>query len=233
MGYPGLPETRPARRGKPLTGTSGHGQGVPEYRFGSRDDPAPEGVFTARQVHGNDVLNVSGTPPALSGDQGDAIITQVPGVIVAVRTADCLPILLWAKGGNPVGVIHAGWRGTVAGIAARAVIGMCQRYGLSSDSVSARLGPCIRPCCYEVGDEVVDAVRANHPHWADEVFVDRNGRPAFDLAALNRIQLTSAGVTDVDDSGECTHCLSGTYHSYRRDGEAAGRMLSWIRANPS
>jgi copper oxidase (laccase) domain-containing protein len=100
----------------------------------------------------------------------------------------------------------------------------------------ALLGPCIRRCCYEVGPEVSAAVRSAFPRWADRVLVPHpGGRDHLDLVTLNALQLADAGVRDVRDIGDvggCTRCDAVRYHSYRRDGPGAGRMVSWIRAAP-
>jgi len=185
-------------------------------------------------VHGARVLAVAGGPPALSGPEGDAIVTDRAGAAVTVRTADCLPILLSADGGRVVGAVHAGWRGTLAGVAAAAVRTLSARYGVAPDDVTAVLGPCIRACCYEVGPDVTDRVRQVHPAWADAVLAPGpDGREHLDLAALNHLQLSACGVADVRDTGACTCCDAASYPSYRRDGANAGRLASWIRAAPS
>jgi YfiH family protein len=187
-------------------------------------------VVTCAQVHGARVLTVAGDPPVLSGAEGDAIVTDRPGVAVGVRTADCLPILLIADGGRAVAAVHAGWRGTVAGVAPAAVHTLAARYGVAPESLTALLGPAIRPCCYEVGEEVTNAVRGRFPDWADQVLSPGpKGREHLDLAGLNRLQLLDAGVADVRDTGHCT-CCEPAFDSHRRDGAAAGRMVSWVRA---
>jgi len=130
-----------------------------------------------------------------------------------------------------VAAVHAGWRGTVAGVAPAAVRTLAARYGIPPEGVTALLGPAIRPCCYEVGDAVTNAVRDRFPQWAAEVLTPGpKGRAHLDLPGLNRLQLADAGVADVRDGGGCTCCEAGAFDSYRRDGAGAGRMVSWIRA---
>lgn len=202
----------------------------PRHAFGRRDDMPPEDTVTARQVHGTRVLWVEGGSGPLDAE-GDALITGHPGTCVGVRTADCLPILLSARDGRVAGAVHAGWRGAVAGVAQEAVKALKERFGVEPREITARLGPCIRPCCFEVGPEVRQAVAERHPRWVARLFTSgKGGRDHLDLAGLSRLQLEEMGVADIEDAGACTCCNPGTYYSYRRDGEAAGRMVSWIRA---
>jgi YfiH family protein len=205
----------------------------PAHAFGRRGDDPPPDTFTAAQVHGTAVVAVAGDPPAPSAKEGDALVTDVPGVAVGVVTADCLPILLAGPDGRVVAAVHAGWRGTLAGVANAALTVLRERYGVAPGDLVALLGPCIRPCCYEVGPEVSAAVREHFPRWADRVLAPGpGGRDHLDLVSLNALQLAAAGVRDVRDQGACTRCDAARFHSYRRDGAGAGRMVSWIRAAP-
>lgn len=229
MGHPRLSPAQ-APRGRGLN--PGPGPFPAELAFGRKGEAAPAGTFTCAQVHGARVLAVAGDPPALSGTEGDALVTDRPGVAVGVRTADCLPILLSAPDGRAVAAVHAGWRGTLAGVAVAAVRTLSARYGAAPAALAARLGPCIRPCCYEVGPEVSAAVAERYPDWAPRVLrPGPNGRDHLDLAGLNRLQLEAAGLTEVRDAGACTRC-DPAYDSHRRDGAGAGRMVSWVRAAP-
>lgn len=205
----------------------------PEHAFGRRGEVPPADTFTAAQVHGTAVVAVAGDPPERSGTEGDAVVTDLSGVAVGVVTADCLPVLLAGPGGRVVAAVHAGWRGSVAGVAAAALSALKARYGVEAGDLVALLGPCIRPCCYEVGPEVSAAVKETFPRWADRVLVPGpGGRDRLDLVSLNALQLATAGVRDVRDLGGCTRCDAARFHSYRRDGADAGRMVSWIRATP-
>jgi len=161
-----------------------------------------------RQVHGADVLEA---PPGCSGVQGegDGLVARTPGVVCGVLTADCVPVLLEGRAG--VAGLHAGWRGLVAGVLRRGVE--------SVDTVTAAwIGPSIHACCYEVGDEVIDAFRgAGLP-----VAGPRRVNPS-DAA---RVVLEQAGVTNIAQSDECTSCKQN-YFSHRRDGET-GRQGSFV-----
>jgi YfiH family protein len=175
-----------------------------------------------KQVHGSRVVKApwEGTPEA------DAGIASEPGFIVAVETADCLPVLLVDPAERRVAAVHAGWRGTAARVAARAVEAL-HAAGSRPEHLLAALGPGIGPCCYEVGDEL----RAAFGDEGAEFFrPGPRGRPHLDVRAANRRQLVAAGLRPerIEDVDECTYCRADLYHSYRRNGPQAGRMLSYV-----
>jgi YfiH family protein len=231
VGHPRLPAARPG----PDAGARGVALAtdLPPHAFGRRGDAPPAGTFTATQVHGTIVVAVAGDPPTRTSKEGDAVVTDLPGIAVGVVTADCLPVLLAGPGGRVVAAVHAGWRGTLAGVVPAALTVLKARYGAEPGDLVALTGPCIRPCCYEVGPEVSAAVKGAFRRWADRVLVPGpGGRDHLDLVSLNALQLADAGVRDVRDTGGCTRCDPDHYHSYRRDGAGAGRMVSWIRAAP-
>jgi len=184
-----------------------------------------------RQVHGATILPVdAGSGPRL-GD-GDAVVTDRPGALIGIATADCVPILLVARAARACAAIHAGWRGTAADIARRAVADLGARFGVQPEDLEAAIGPAICGPCYEVGDEVVDALTiALGPHAASGITHRDGARPHADLRAINRALLITAGLPpeNVHLVGGCTAC-DPTFpcHSYRRDVAAAGRQLSVI-----
>jgi YfiH family protein len=147
---------------------------------------------------------------------GDALLENTPGSVVAVKTADCLPILLVDDRRRAVAAVHAGWRGTAAGMAQRAVEAMGAQFGSLAGDLHAALGPGIGKCCYEVGPEVAAQF-------------GQQGRGHVDLAAASRRQLMDAGVTPerIYASNLCTMCGGEEFHSFRRDKEAAGRLYSF------
>lgn len=173
-------------------------------------------VAWARQVHGSDVLAAI---EGCSGD-GDALVTSDPGLVLAIATADCVPLLLEADG--RVAAVHAGWRGVVAGVVRRAVRSLRHH---SSAAVQAWIGPAIGGCCYEVGDEV--AARVVAASTAEVVSDDR--RPHVDLAAAVAWQLADEAVELTAIVRACTRCHPDWLWSYRRDGDGAGRNLAFIR----
>jgi polyphenol oxidase len=185
-------------------------------------------VALLHQIHGNLVLDgddATGADRVVG--EGDAVVVTRPGVIAAVRVADCVPVLLAAPGG--VAAIHAGWRGTAAAIVQSAVAVLCDRTGATPDQVTAAVGPCISVDAYEVGDEVVAGVGAVVP---TDVFVQaRQPRPHVDLKAANAWLLREAGVGRIDVLTHCTATDPGFY-SYRRDRGITGRQAGVIAWSP-
>ena len=188
---------------------------------------------TLRQVHGAavHVVDAPGDGP-LAGPagaaEGDALATRARGVAVAVFVADCLPILACDPIGGAIAAVHAGWRGTVRGVLGEALRALRERLGARMEDVRVGLGPGIGPCCFEVGEEVVDSLLRFDPAAAG--CVRRAGpRPSVDLAEANRRQAAAAGVRaeHIESAEWCTRC-SPELASYRRDGERAGRMAGVI-----
>jgi YfiH family protein len=175
-----------------------------------------------RQVHGCAVVEA----PWDATPQADAAVATAPGWLLGIQTADCLPVLLVDPGRRVVAAAHAGWRGTAAGVAARAVEALAGRGSRPADLVAA-LGPCGGACCYEVGDDVREAFG---PSGAAAFRPGPRGRPHLDLRAANVGQLLGAGLRSeaVHHVADCTRCRADAYHSYRRDGRAAGRMISFV-----
>lgn len=162
--------------------------------------------------------------PGHAGD-GDALVTNRPGLLLGVRTADCLPVLMADSTHKAVAAIHAGWRGLVAGVLLRTVEAMAERFGSRPASLVAAIGPAIGPCCYDVGPEVARRFGELFPERTD-----LTGRAHIDLSEAARRQLVAAGVPagQIWCVGLCTRCLSGEFYSWRREGPTAGRMLSVI-----
>jgi polyphenol oxidase len=174
-------------------------------------------LTTIGSVHGAEVARVD--EPVGSVDDVDALVTDRPGVALFATYADCYPIVLWDPGKRVAGLVHAGWRGTRAGVAAAAVRFMADEFGASH--VTAALGPGICGRCYEVGDEVASQFDARF------VNPGSGGRWLLDLAAANRAQLEDAGAKAVYDIAVCTkeHYL---FPSHRRhpDGTRFGAIVA-------
>jgi len=184
------------------------------YGFGTRRSRPPESVATLKQIHSDIVMSAEGRTGCLG--EGDALLSDTPGRPVAVKTADCLPILMVDGRNRAVAAVHAGWRGTVSQIARRAVDTLRRRFDTRAGDLHAAIGPGIGPCCYEVGPEVAAAFGLA-------------GRQHLDLAEANRRQLVAEGIpeTQIYSAGLCTRCLPEAFWSYRREQEAAGRMHSF------
>lgn len=187
-----------------------------DHGFGTRHSALTQASMASlTQVHSALVLNVSASGCA---GEADALITNRPGVALSIRTADCFPILLADLEHRAVAAIHAGWRGTEQGIVGRTLDAMRSDFDTSPDQIAVAIGPGIGVCCYQVGEDVARRFGLN-------------GAGRIDLAAINREQLIRAGVpaSRIDTLGHCTFCENALFHSYRRDREQAGRMISFIR----
>ncbi len=171
-----------------------------------------------QQVHGTVVVEAEqgGQPNA------DASIAREAGVVCAVLTADCLPLLLCDDAGSVVGAVHAGWRGLAAGVIEAAVHAM----EVAPTEVMAWLGPAIGPQAFEVGENV-RAAFLQHDRAADSAFVPRADKYLADLYLLARQRLEELGIKRIYGGEFCTYTDSGRFYSYRRDGQT-GRMASMI-----
>jgi polyphenol oxidase len=206
-------------------------------------------VVRLRQVHGAHALLVrrGDTLPADWGE-GDVAATDHPGVALAVKVADCVPILIADARTGAVAAVHAGWRGTAAGAVGAAVQAL-SAFGCTAGDLTAAVGPSIGPCCYRVGEDVQRVFEAD-PRWRSHAAAwfsreprgaPRHGVPGpapstgasafLDTWAANADQLSMAGVpaSSIHVAGLCTSCYRETFHSYRVDGSQAGRMAGVIR----
>jgi YfiH family protein len=193
-----------------------------DFDFGTRHSQTPPDIVTVHQIHSALVVSNHGMPPRPHDSRldADALLENTPGVSIGVRTADCVPILLADPVQQAVAAVHAGWRGTAASIVQASIRFMADEFGTRPQDLHAAIGPSIGPCCYQVGPDV-----------AKEFGVLAAGKVHLDLSYLNARQLESAGVPEQNISNDpnCTQCNPNDYYSFRRDREAAGRMLSWIR----
>jgi len=184
------------------------------------DLPAPPRWL--RQVHGNTVAELG---PLASADepQADAAVAHLPGTVLAILTADCLPVLFCSDDGARIGAAHAGWRGLAAGVLEATVDAM----GTSPTRMLAWLGPCIGASSYEVGEEVRTAFVDRDPGAAACFAATRPGHWQFDLAGLARRRLAAAGLAGVHGGGFDT-LTDARFYSYRRDGVSSGRFASLV-----
>jgi YfiH family protein len=180
----------------------------------SRGWPNITGLATVKQIHSDQVLRVDAAGPQ---GEGDALISNVPGVGLAIRTADCLPMLIADPRNHAVAAVHAGWRGVVAEIGPKTVDAMRREFGSNPEDLVVAIGPGIGKCCFEVGPEVAAQFGLE-------------GRTKVDLVETMCRQLSRNGVKreGIMASGECTCCNREVYESYRRDREEAGRMVAMI-----
>lgn len=197
-----------------------------EHGFGTRHSrawPPSANLAIVRQIHSNKVILAD-----RAGDlgQADALISNTPGLALAIRTADCLPILIADPDRRAIAAVHAGWRGTVQQILGETVRAMSDQFGSRSENLVIAIGPAIGACCYEVGPEVGEQFTGLFPERQD-----LKSRARIDLAeaTIRQLRRNGGSAGQIDSSGLCTRCLRDLFHSYRRDGDAAGRMWSAIR----
>lgn len=196
-------------------------------------------LATCWQIHGADVRAVRAeTAGALdtNDERCDALTTDALRILVAVQTADCVPVLLGDARSGACAAVHAGWRGTAAEILPAALARMRAEYGTRAGDVLACIGPAANACCYEVGADVIEIFRARFP-YADELLTPtRAGHARIDLQRANRLQLTGAGVLParIHTAPLCTICRDDLFFSYRRDKKLhgrTGRLLAVIGRN--
>jgi polyphenol oxidase len=192
----------------------------------------PIRFVTMRQEHGAGVVRVEEEPT--DAPQADALMSRASGLALSVLTADCVPLLLVAPERQVVAAVHAGWRGTVLGIARRAVQSLEQTFGVAPSTIHAALGPAVGACCYEVERDITDEIERR---WGamPEAIVTHGAKRRLDLRRVNTALLTGIGVPagHISSVGPCTRCGSEEYFSYRaacgRDAAGrAGRQLSFI-----
>jgi len=205
-----------------------------------------DALVRLRQVHGAEVFAAgkgNRDPFSRAADENgsrfpfhdwpeaDIAITDDPSVALSVRAADCVPILLADRRSAAVAAVHAGWKGTAAGAAMAAVGALASRFGTRPADVVAAVGPSIGACCYEVGAELAGHFSA-HPDASR--WFSHHARPHLDLWRATRDQLERAGVpaAQIHVSALCTFDHPALFHSYRRDGTLAGRLVAAIRSAP-
>lgn len=178
------------------------------------------------QVHTAEIAHYSALGQ-LHRKEADILLATEQGVALAVRTADCLPILLADKQAGVIAAVHAGWKGTVEKAAVKAVQSMCA-HGAHVEHIVASLGPCIGLCCFEVKPDVAQKLTDS---CQEKVSCYRGSNCFVDLAQVNQYQLLRAGISvdNIEVSTHCTAChASPPYYSYRRDDGETGRQLSMI-----
>lgn len=190
-------------------------------RFAETLDIEAEDLAFMHQVHSDRIREVS--EPGVY-DETDALITTQPGVGLTVRTADCVPVLLYAPAAGAIAAVHAGWRGTAEHITHKTASRLISDFGAEADGIFVFIGAAAEPCCYEIGDEVAALFPAR---WLQHT-EGRNAR--VDLPGANMQQLRDLGIpaTNIERCGLCSIHEKQLLHSHRRDGQRSGRMLATI-----
>lgn len=197
-----------------------------------------ESIITSWQVHGDDVRII--TRESIAEDASfckipkvtaDAMVTDLPNVCITVIIADCVPVMYFDPTKKVIGIAHAGWKGTVKGIARKVVKTLEETFGCSPKDIIVGIGPSIGPCCYEVGPDVVSIVKKVFDKTEGLIReIEVKGKGLFNLWEANRRELLDAGITDdnIEISEECTKCHHNTFFSYRYQGEKSGRLAAGI-----
>ncbi len=191
-------------------------------------------IVTMKQVHGDRIVDVR-DPNVKEVGEADGMVTEERGLFLGVLTADCVPILFSVSGRKLVAAVHAGWKGTLAGLAAKMVRHLRDRYGVEPETLEAALGPAIGPCCYEVRSDVSAPLVKKWGELAKGCVEAREGKTFLALADLNRSLLEEAGIpsSKIFRVGPCTSCARNDFFSYRREGGETGRQISFIGWLPS
>ncbi len=188
-----------------------------------------DSVVHAHLVHGADVARVTQANNGTWVEHVDGLITDEPGCVLSMNFADCTPIFLYDPRRRAIGLGHAGWRGTMVDLPGAMVRAMGQQFGSDPADLVAAVGPCIGPCCYEVGEEVIDSVEKAFAAPGDLLReTNRNGAKGrtahFDLPEANRVNLTNAGVQAIEMFGICTACRTDLFFSHRAERGRTGRF---------
>jgi hypothetical protein len=193
----------------------------------------PGRIYVLSQVHGTACRRLTGMEDhgEVAREPGDVTLSAAPGVACGVRSADCVPVLVGDRASGAVAAIHSGWKGTVQDVTAAGVAALRALVGGAGDLVAA-VGPHIEACCFEVGEDVAAQLARSSTLGETAVVWRQGGKARVDLRAVVRAQLRALGVADaaIDDVRGCTVCDAARFHSFRRDKDRSGRMLSAIVA---
>lgn len=192
----------------------------------------PNEPLWLKQVHGNLVSTPASRLFSSEGPfEADAVVTQTPNEVLAILTADCMPVLFASNRGDVVGAAHAGWRGLSSGVLENTVREMCAlSVGLRSQDITAWMGPAIGPNAFEVGEDVLQAFQPQGEAIIKRAFIPSKvfpGKYLADLYCLAEDRLRSIGVSNIQGGRFCTFSDSTHFFSYRRDG-VTGRFASFI-----
>jgi len=186
-------------------------------------------IVTMRQVHGDNIVEVK-DKSLKEGGEADGMITGETDIYLGVLTADCVPLLFVAPQKKLVAAVHAGWRGTMAGIADKTVRLFESQYEVAPSELEVALGPSIGVCCYEVKDDVAGPLMKKWGRLTTPSIAVKDGKSFINLRRLNRDILRAAGVpgNQLYQVGPCTSCAGGDFFSYRRARSETGRQMSFV-----
>jgi len=212
-------------------------------RFSDAVGAVPDTLMTAHLTHGNEVAVFDSARsyrwprarfPVRDGShrsawvfKTDGVVSDVPGLTFLLTAADCTPLLFWDRSHGVVGAAHAGWRGTARGIAGNVIRAMSDSFGTDPSDVVVGIGPSMGPCCYTVGEDVIETFAASR---IEPALVTGDDPTRLDLWESNHRQLVEAGVpsTSIEIMGLCTGCHVSSFFSHRAEGGRTGRMACAI-----
>jgi YfiH family protein len=188
-------------------------------------------VAQLKQIHSGDVIVVSDIENHRDTTEGDALVTNLRGVGIGVRTADCVPILLTDRNKSVIAAVHAGWRGTYLEVALNTVKLIESEFGIAPEEMIAVIGPSIKSCCYEIGADVAD--RFSEKFQNTDLYMSEiaSSKYLLDLSKANKLMLQSVGVEEIEILDICTKC-ENNFYSYRREGKGVSTQLSFIALIP-
>lgn len=181
--------------------------------------------------HGTNVVAVRGTDAGQTIPDVDGLVTNEAGLVLGLTVADCLPVYLYDPRTEVIGLLHAGWRGLEQGVLRRGVERMQQSFRVHPEDVFVAIGPSIRSCHYQVGEDVAGRFRASYPSALQQQGIETK----LDLITVAHMQLSEAGIVTrhIEVHPDCTYCRSGLYFSRRRQGTDFGLMLATIARTPT
>ncbi len=192
-----------------------------------------DSVYDVYQVHSSIIVNTNRPlSPNEAHVKADAIITRQPNVTLMMRFADCVPILLFDPVNRAIGIVHAGWIGTVEKIARKTVLAMVENYGTNPCNIIAAIGPSIGPDHYQVGKDVLDRVHSCFNNNSKQIIVNKHNKSFLDLWKANQIVLSDIGVSEIEVSGICTCCNLKDWYSHRGENGKTGRFGVVFGLNP-
>jgi polyphenol oxidase len=186
-------------------------------------------IVTMKQVHGDNIVEVKDKSLKEAGE-ADGMVTAEKDIYLGVLTADCVPLLFVAPKHKVVGAVHAGWRGTLAGIAEKTVRLFKTKYNIEAGDLEVALGPAIGVCCYEVKEDVTGPLMKTWGRLITPSIKVEQGKSFINLRRLNRDILRAAGVPGdkLFQMGPCTSCRTDEFFSYRRERNETGRQISFV-----
>ena len=200
------------------------------YNFGSKSSKIiNESIFTVKQTHGDNVFILNNPAEPIDKIEADSIITNLKGIRIGVKTADCVPILITDLDATFISAIHSGWRGSYYEITPKTIDKIIENFKIDPNDIVACVGPSILSCCYEVSFDLWNKFKIKFGQ-NKFVFYEKNNRFYLNLARLNLSFLQSKGISKVDIINQCTFC-NDDFFSYRRDKSLTANQISNIRLN--